>query len=262
MAQYYSRRQKNFINSRGKKVYVEVIYPKKTPAPAIIVAHGLRSYYPGFLDMFAKSLVRSGYVAVKFHFLGTGKSEGKFEDKSTGNMLQNLKDVIVYVGQKPEVKSIGIMGRSNGGSLAVLAGPQPKVKAYIFLASPAYYSQTFKNFLAGSKKQGRFFYHPSFKRRHTKGAGRLPFDFFREIKRYDQSLLDGIKKIKQPMIYFQSTKDEAVLYRDGHFDYYYQHWAGPKKLKVINGGNHSFKNHKRLVISETLAWLKKSLPIE
>lgn len=252
--------KKYFINSAGKKIYLELGYPKnkKTPINAIVVAHGLRSYYTGFLNMFAKSIREAGYISVKFHFLGTGKSDGKFEEKNTVAMLQNYKDVIDFLKKHPDIKNIGVMARSNAGSLAALAGKDSRIKAYVLLASPAYYSKVMKTFTVGTKIKGNFFYNKSFERKHTKGPGRLPFSFIDDVKKFDKPLLQAIKKIS-PVAFFQSTEDEAVKMSDGHFDYWKKNLRGPRKIYIIKGGNHSYKGHKRFVIDESLKWFKKFL---
>jgi len=252
--------KKYFIKSEGGKIYVELGYPARTmPCPAIIVAHGLRSYYPGFLDMFAKAIRKAGFISVKFHFLGTGKSDGKFEDKTTAAMLKNYEDVLDFLSIQKDIKGIGVVGRSNAGSLAVIHGPDKRIGAYALLAPGVYYSDEMKKFLSGGEKKGKFFYHKSFKRKHTKGAGRLPVDFIGEMKKFDNSILSNAAKMKH-VILFQSTKDEACTMKEGHFDYWKAHLPEPKKMVLIEGGNHSYKGHKRFVINESIKWLKKYLP--
>jgi alpha/beta superfamily hydrolase len=247
-----------FIQSAGKKIYVELGFPKKVPAPAVIIGHGLRSYYPGFLNMFAKAMRDAGYISVVFHFLGTGKSDGKFEDKTTAAMLLNYEDVLAFLKKSADVRGIGVVGRSNAGSLAILHGPDDAIKAYCFLAPPLFYSLGMTKFVKSAKIRGEYFYHKSYKRPHTKGPGRLPLTFLTELKKYDPILLKNVPKLK-PVIYFQSTKDEAVLVSDGHYDYYRKNLPQPRKIVLIKGGNHSFKGHKRFVINETVKWFKRYL---
>lgn len=252
------RIKKYFIKSTGGKIYVELGFPKKTPAPAVIVAHGLRSYYPGFLNMFAKRLRDAGYISVKFHFLGTGKSDGKFEDKTTGAMLKNYEDVLDFLQTVPEINSIGVMGRSNAGILAVIHGPDKRIKAYSLLAPASYFAKAMSKFVTSSKVKGKFFYHKSYKRPHTKGPGRLPFTFVDEIKSFEPRLYKNAPKMKNVAI-FQSTKDEACTMEEGHFDYWKKHLPNPRKLVLIEGGNHSYKGHKAFVISESIKWFNKFL---
>ena len=257
--QYKIKRQ--LVKSGSASIYVEIGYPKQTPAPAIIVTHGLRSYFPGFMDMFAKRLREEGYITVKFHFIGTGKSSGKFEEKTTTALLQNYTDVLSYVKTLPEVRGIGVIGRSNAGTLAAIHGPDPAVKAYVMLAAATYLSLVFGRFLKSAEVKGKFFYHKSYKRPHTKVQGRLPINFVTETKKYDSKILAGIKKLN-PALYIQCTDDEAVLFSEKHMDYWKKHSPSPKKFIVIPGGSHSYKGHKRFVIEEGVKWFKRFLPIK
>ncbi len=253
--------EKIFIKSAGKKVFVQIEYPEgKLSGPAIIVAHGLRSYYTGFLNMFSKSLRDNGYITVKFHFLGTGKSEGDFEDKSTKAMLQNYRDVVDFLKNKKEIKGIGVMGRSNAGSLAIISGYDSSIKAYVLLAPPIFYSKCMSIYVNNGEIRDGFIYHKSFKRKHTNGLGRLPVTFMDEIKKFDKPLVDNVSLMKNVAI-FQSEEDEAVLVADGHFDYLKKYLPEPKEIHYYKKGNHSFKGFKRIVISDALKWFKKKLPV-
>lgn len=251
--------QTNYIQSAGGKIYVEIDYPThKLPRPAIIIAHGLRSYYPGFLDMFAKAVRKAGFISVKFHFLGTGKSDGKFEDKTTSAMLKNYEDVIDFISSKQDISNIGVVGRSNAGTLAVIHGPDKRIKAYSLLAPSAYFSKAMSKFVKNGTVKGKFFYHKSYKRKHTKGEGRLPLDFLSEIKKFEPLIYKNAPKMKRIAI-FQSAKDEACNIEEGHFDYWRKHLPEPRKLVLIEGGSHSYKGHKQFVINESIKWLKKYL---
>lgn len=248
-----------FVKSGRDSIYVEIGYPKRNPAPAVLVMHGLRSYYPGFLDMFAKRLRKEGYISVKFHFVGTGKSSGKFEDKTTTAMLKNYEDVVAFLKTRPEISSLGLVARSNAGSLALLHGPDQAIKALVLLASPIYYSRALSNLTTTAKLKNGFFYHPSFKRLHTKGPGRLPSSYMDDLKKYDLPLLKAVKKM-QRVLYIQSVKDEVVLLKDGHFEYCTKNLPEPKKTLLMPDGNHSYKGHKKEVITEAVHWLKRFLP--
>jgi uncharacterized protein len=253
--------KKCFIKSGNDQIYIEIGYPEKKSTNAVIVAHGLRSYYTGFLNIFAKELRKAGYISIKFHFVGTGKSSGNFEEKTTKAMLQNFSDVVKFVENMPEVKNIGIVGRSNAGNLATLLGPRKNIKAYVFLAAAAFYSKAVSDVVKHAKIKNNFYYDRSFARKHTKGEGRLPISYIDELKKYDKKVLENIPKMK-PVIFFQSTKDEAVSVSMGHYDYWKRMLPEPRKLVLIEGGNHSYKGHKKFVIAESIKWFKKYLPVK
>lgn len=253
-------RKKIYIKSGNDNIYIEIGYPAKETKNAIVVAHGLRSYYTGFLDKFAKKIREAGYISIKFHFLGTGKSSGLFEDKLTNKMLRNYTDVIRFLVNDFGIKNIGIVGRSNAGAMAIMHGPHINIKAYVLLAPPIYYSLSMKKFVEFAEIKDEYFYHKSFKRQHTNGVGRLPLIYLKELKKFDKVLLENVKKIK-PVILFQSTKDEAVALSEGHYDYCKINLPSPNKLVLIDGSNHSYKGYKDFVINESIGWFNKYLPL-
>jgi len=246
------------VKSGNNTIYVEIEYPEKLPASAVILAHGLRSYFPGFLNNFAKKLRDAGYISVKFHFVGTGKSSGKFEDKTASEMLQNYKDVLEFVKKQPEVLDIAVVGRSNAGSTVAAYGPDPRIKAYALLAPPAFLGVVMEKFVKSATIKGKFFYHSSFKRPHTKGEGRLPIDFVKKNLLYDRLIAEKIGKIKN-VILFQGTEDESVKLEEGHFDFWKKGLPQPNKFVVIENSRHSFPGKHNFVITETIKWFQKYL---
>lgn len=247
-----------YIKSGTEQIYLEIGYPTITPAPAILLTHGLRSYFPGFLDIFAKKLRLNGFITVKLHFIGTGKSSGFFENKSTDAMLQNYIDSIEYLKKIPQITNIGYVGRSNAGALPVITGPDKRIKAYIMLATAAYYSMPFKNLFKKSEERNGFFYDKSFIRYHTKGKGRLPTNFIEKARKFDSKVLSGIKNLKNVM-YIQCLEDEAVLVSEKHFEYWDNNLPNPHKMIMLPGGSHSYKGCKKEAIDKSIEWFKKYL---
>lgn len=250
--------KKSLIKSGDNKIYVEIEYPEKLPASAVIIAHGLRSYFPGFLNNFAKKLRDSGYITVKFHFVGTGKSTGKFEDKTAIEMLNNYSDVLEFIKKEPDVLDIAVIGRSNAGSTVVAHGPDSRIKAYALLAPPCFLGVVMEKFVKSATIKGKFFYHSSFKRPHTKGEGRLPIDFVENSLLYDQLIAEKVGKMKN-VILFQGTNDESVRIEEGHFKFWKKMLPKPNKFVVIENVKHSFPGKHNYVFDETIKWFKKFL---
>ncbi len=252
------KRTKTYIMSAGQRVYVEIIFPRKPARSAVIFCGGLRSHTPGFLNNFALAAAEAGYAAVKFDYVGTGRSDGKFEDKLTSVMLKNLKDVIDFVAVLSGIKRIAIVTRSNSGSLLAIHGRDKRITALSLVAMPVLYAKVFELFLQTGTKRGKYLYHKSFKRKHTKGPGRLPLAFFAELKKYEPLVFRQVKYLRNA-IYFQSDTDE-VLRQDGHFEYLQKHLPKPNNGVLVHGVSHSFlPNKQHVVIIETLRWFKRFL---
>lgn len=253
------RRLKTHIPSEGAQIYVEVIYPTKPSHKAVIFAHGLRSYFSGFLDRFALELVRAGFIAVKFHFVGTGHSTGEFKDKLNSVMLRNYEAVLDWVAALPEVRTIGVVARSNGAQLAIVHGADPRVQGYVMLGPPVFVAGGMTKFVEGAtKRDATYFWHKSFKRPHTKGEGKLPLAYVDELAALEPIIQRNIPKVQGVMV-IQSNTDEAVLWEEGHFQYLEAHLPEPKQMVVIPNTTHSFLGHKREVIQHGIGWLKERL---
>lgn len=250
------RRDKTFISSAGQKIYVEAVYPRRNSSAAVIMAHGLRSYYTGFFNNFSLALVRAGYIVVKFHFVGTGFSSGKFENKLNSIMRQNLKDVIKWTSGLPGIKKIGIVARSNATSLVFLHGSDSRICAYSLLAASVYMRRAAEYYLASGKKVGKYLVHKSFSRSHTKGAGRLPLKYFSELLALDRILLHRVSGIKRA-ICFQSVNDEFASIEQGDFAYLARHLPEPKRMVEIDAKTHSFHGKQTYVIRETISWFNR-----
>ena len=170
-------------------------------------------------------------------------------------MLKNLEDVIDFTARLPGIKRIGVVTRSNSGSLLAIHGRDPRVTAVSLVAMPVIYAKPFEHFVREGERRGKYIYHKSFKRKHTKGPGRLPVSFFTELKTYQSRVFKGVPQLRN-VIHFQSDTDE-VLRNDGHFEYLQKHLPAPHKSVRVHGVTHSFLPGKQqLVINETLLWLK------
>ncbi len=251
-------RTKAFVPSLGAQLYVEVIYPHRPSTKAVIFAHGLRSYFTGFLNRFALEVARAGFIAVKFHFVGTGHSTGEFKDKLNSTMLQNYRDVVAWVAALPTVKKIGVMARSNAAELAMIHGPDERIGAYVFLGPPVFIAHEMDKYVQTKSADGRYFTHPSFKRPHTKGEPKLQLKFIEELREFEPILQRNVPKLKHVMV-AQSNTDEAVLWSEGHFHFLEAHLPEPKQMVMIPNTTHSFAGHKREVIDRSIRWLAMQL---
>lgn len=246
------------IASGSHHIAMELIFPRRPLHSGVIFCQGLRSYNRGFLSNFAMATARAGYLGVKFDYVGTGRSNGLFEEKLTSTMLNNLEDVIDHVAGIPNVKHIGVVARSNSGSLLIIHGRDHRITTSALISVPVYYNLPFENFKREGKHLGRYYYHKSFKRKHTKGEGRLPDRFFTELETYAPTVLKNVLHIPN-VIHFQGMDDE-VLRNDRHFEYLQDHLPQPHKSVRVPNANHSFLPGKQnVVIRETISWFKNFL---
>jgi len=111
---------------------VTVYLPAKTPAPAILLAHGLGGSKRD-LDSEARSLAEHGYVVMAYSARGFGRSGGLIHLDSPAYEVADAGKLVSYLATLPEVlrdgpgnPRVGVAGSSYGGGLALLLSAYDK----------------------------------------------------------------------------------------------------------------------------------------
>ncbi len=101
--------------------------PERTPAPAILLAHGFGGSKAG-LDGQARTLARAGYVVLTYTARGFGASGGLIHLDSRRYEVADGARLLDYLQSRPEVARsgnrpvVGVAGSSYGGALALMLG--------------------------------------------------------------------------------------------------------------------------------------------
>ena len=115
---------------------------RRTPAPAIVVLHGFKGFKDwGMFPPFAERAARAGFTAVSLNVSGSGvddAGEAAWPERFGHNTFSaELADLDVLLGALdggrlgvPRPSSIGIVGHSRGGGMAILfAARTPRITA-------------------------------------------------------------------------------------------------------------------------------------
>jgi len=110
--------------------------PSRTPAPAVLVAHGFGGSKAS-VDADARDLAERGFVALAWSARGFGRSTGQIALDSPDHEVADGSRLIDYLATRPEVRRdapgdprVGVTGGSYGGAFALLlAGYDPRVDA-------------------------------------------------------------------------------------------------------------------------------------
>lgn len=105
----------------------------------VIICHGFGADKDRpLLRTIADRLQEAGIASIRFDFNGCGKSEGRFQDMTVLNEIEDAKKVIDYAQKLPWVSGISIVGHSQGGVVAsMVAGQLKKAIKSVALCAPA-----------------------------------------------------------------------------------------------------------------------------
>jgi ABC-2 type transport system ATP-binding protein len=112
--------------------------PSRTPAPAIIMAHGFGGSKAS-VAVDAEQSARDGFVVLAYSARGFGASTGQIGLDSLDYEIPDARAIVGWLAQQPEVQldgpgdpRVGVTGGSYGGALALmLAGTDPRVDAVV-----------------------------------------------------------------------------------------------------------------------------------
>ncbi|MBU6244268.1 MAG: alpha/beta fold hydrolase [Actinomycetales bacterium] len=124
------------IDPRPVSLDASLWLPARTPAPAVILAHGFGGSKESVRTQ-AAALTDLGFVVLAYSARGFGTSTGQISVNSPDFEVADARALIDYLGTRPEVTQdapqdprIGIAGGSYGGALALLtAGYDRRVDA-------------------------------------------------------------------------------------------------------------------------------------
>ena len=107
--------------------------------PMVVFCHGFGGTKEGPLfELITDSLQKHGIASIRFDFNGHGESEGKFEEMTVPNEINDAKKVVEYVRDLRYVSKIALVGHSQGGVVASMtAGELGSDISAVVLMAPA-----------------------------------------------------------------------------------------------------------------------------
>ncbi len=117
--------QKQFVHNRKNKKIVVIVEISPQRRGLAFVMHGLGGFKEQpHIKTFADAFREEGFTAVRFdttNTLGSGESEGKYEDATTTNYYEDLEDVISWAGKQSWYQEpFWLCGHSLGAMAMIL----------------------------------------------------------------------------------------------------------------------------------------------
>ena len=212
-------------NSKGQKLYASMhCSATEKPKKAVIVCHGfISNRVSKWKRDLCTKLAAKGYLAIRIDFTGNGESEGKLEEGTYSQEIDDLRKFIHFV-RKKGCERIGVIGHSMGGAVTMLTtAKESHIHAVATVSAPS---------MLGKRPYNEFL-----KYAERPVPDKLPKAFFDDIKKQD--IKKAVQSIKVPFLIIHGDKDTVVPHKESHTLY---KWANCAKQHVtMKGMNHNFR---------------------
>ena len=218
-----------------------------------IIFHGFTANRnTSLLKEITNSLRDENIASVRFDFNGHGDSDGKFENMTVLNEIEDANAILNYVKTDPHVRNIYLVGHSQGGVVtSMLAGLYPDLIKKVVLLAPA---ATLKSDALKGNTQG-VTYNPD----HI--PDRLPFKdltlggFYLRIAQ-QLPIYEVSAQFTKPVCLIHGTDDTVVSPNASKkYNQIYQN----STLHLIEGADHYFSdNYQKNAVNLTADFLQNN----
>lgn len=230
--------------------------------PLIVMTHGFTADKIGtnkFNLSLANYLEQSNFNVLRFDFLGSGDSDGVFEEQTyLGGWVEDLTNVLDWVSKNNGLNNLPIylMGHSLGGCTILLQPTfkQLKIQGRILLSPVTYPKETFKEIIFGKEEWEKSLNGVVITKFLNKGF-KIHSQFVKELDQELFSPIEQINKFKEPLLIIHGTEDAAVPYCDSLK--LIEAYQSEKQLDTLQGSDHVYLGYEEQVMELVLNWLKK-----
>jgi pimeloyl-ACP methyl ester carboxylesterase len=226
----------NDMTLRGMEHFPETA---TEPVPAVILFHGFTGTKLEPHRMFLKvsrALEQLGFASFRFDFLGSGESDGDFENMTVSGELAEANTILNFVKSDPRIDKsrVIVLGLSMGGLVAsLLAGDRPEDLHKLILMAPAGTMYQGVKRMADSLLEAGAHVHDN-------GGNLVGFQFVKDLETID--VFNRAKHYEGDVIIIHGTKDEAVPYQVANL-YQEQSYNGRAQLHFIEDADHTFNKY-------------------
>lgn len=245
------------IPYKGKNMIGILHIPEKAGNGSwVVTIHGFADTKVEHHRMFvkiARRMARHGIGVLRIDLLGSGDSEGDFEDMTVSNEISQTLAVIDWLRGQAELKvsKVGLLGFSLGGLVVSCAAVRDEQIQTLALWAPV--SEGLLNMV------NYFGLENVYKglAGDTVGApdgDAIKGQFFKELGQFDPAV--ELEKFKQPVLLVQGTKDQAVL--PFNAQRFAKAFRNPlSRVHYIDGAGHRFDTieHEKELLDVTEEWL-------
>ncbi|PJD97848.1 MAG: alpha/beta hydrolase [Parachlamydia sp.] len=250
--------------NKGDKLFGILHRPLvNAPYPAVLICHGFGGDKLGRNRLYlilAQELAEAGIATLRLDFHACGDSEGDFNKTTVDGLVSDAEVAIQFLKQDSQIDSerLGVLGRSLGGAVAVLAANRSKAFKSIVLWAPFFSAESWREqwkllqTTQDAVKKAELM---------TINGKKASYDFYEQLFeiRLDK-VLPNLQNI--PLLHIQGKNDATILESHAqNYQVYRQGASGKSKFILLPNSDHDFSHlvEQRLSIDETVAWFKQTL---
>jgi uncharacterized protein len=217
------------------------------PVPAVIVFHGAGSQKENHAD-YARAALAHGFAALTFDNRGHGETEGALGP----GVIADLQRLARFVAERPEVdeRRVAVRGSSMGGLLAIHMAAASDVVAAAVAICPASEQMLLTSVrpVAAGKAPPPGSYLEAMRIEPTALAAWLE----------EHEVGDAVEQMRgKPLLLIHAKGDDQVPYQ--HSEELFARAAEPKRLLLLEGGDHRSAQHDAELQGESLRWLARMM---
>jgi alpha-beta hydrolase superfamily lysophospholipase len=235
-------------SSRLDGIAYDVWLPyEQEPAPAVVVLHGAGSRKENHAD-FARVATSHGFAALTFDSRGHGDSDGDLGPRA----VTDAQRLVRMIAERPEVdeRRVALRGSSMGGLLAIHAAATSERVAAVVAICPAAEHMM----LDDLRRLARGEPPPA-----ESALAQMRVDAVGLVAWLEEhDVREAVELIgAKPLMLVHARDDEVVPCT--HSEELYERAAEPKRLLVLEGGDHRTAQHDLEIQGETLRWLARAM---
>lgn len=228
---------------------------KAEKCPLVILCHGFSGNMGGKLfDDITADLNKEGIGVLRFDFNGHGKSEGRFQDMTVPNEIDDAKAVIKWASKLPTTASISLLGHSQGGVVAAMTAGElgAKVIKSLVLMAPA---AVLRDDALRGNTMGAVYDPWNVPEFVTLPFGlKLGHDYI--VSARTLPIYETAEKYTGPTLIIHGTADRVVPYTYGER---FHHDLPDATLRLMDGEDHGFSKNTPEAALIASDWLAKEL---
>lgn len=218
------------------------VMKKGEKLPVVIICHGFGSdCNRPLLRAIAADVVEQGMIAIRFDFNGCGKSEGKFQDMTVLNEIEDLKHVIGWAREQPWCENISLVGHSQGGVVVSMTAGElgaNEIKCEALLAAAA----VLRDDAIRGTTQGASYDPYNLKGDYVELPRRMDGETLKVGKRYIETAMtlpiyETAANYTGPVLIIHGTHDRIVPYT---YSERYHEKLDNSELHLVPGEDHTF----------------------